>query len=739
MLFTATIAAGQQLPQQQTILRAIRLAIDYFMSSPRDSVNTWNRAVYYEGLMALYAIDPQKRYYDDAVAWGDRNLWLPCNGVHTRLADDQCCGQTYLDLYNIDAQPRRIAGIKASVDSMLSGDNAADWYWADAIQMAMPVFARLGIIARDTACFRKMYDLYHYTKAVEGGHGLYDPEAHLWWRDKNFAPPYREPNGEGCYWSRGNGWALAGLVRVLSSLPVEDPHRAEYLQDYLDLVKALVPLQRSDGFWNVSLRDPAHFGGKELTGTALFTYGIAWGIRQGWLDSKTFLPVVARAWNGMVGDALHPDGALGYIQGIGMEPKDDQPVTYDKLPRNSDFGLGCFLLAGSEVYQIGTVPAANMDESKVPPYQEPDPLMTADGRRINSVKKWESIQRPAIYRLFEKNVYGRLPTVSIPVSWSPETVDSAALDGAAIRKELTIRFSPEDTAARLHLVIYLPRNQNTPVPGSLAPNSPVPVFVGYNFDGNDKVPGASQWPLKEILARGYGVATAWYWDIEPDRPDGWQTGIRTRLAVPLQIEPWEWGAIGAWAWGLQRIADYLVNDPAIDPHRLIAFGHSRLGKTALWAGASDDRFAMVISNESGEGGAALSKRDYGETIAIINAYFPWWFCPAYKQYGSNLAALPLDQHFLLGLIAPRPLYIGTAEDDQWSDPKGQFLSGVLAGPVYRLYKKNGIGTDSMPPVNHSIGEFVHFHVRTGKHDVTLYDWQQYLDFADHYLKSSLHP
>jgi unsaturated rhamnogalacturonyl hydrolase len=198
MLFTATIAAGQQLPQQQTILRAIRLANDYFMSSPRDSVNTWNRAVYYEGLMALYAIDPQKRYYDDAVAWGDRNLWLPCNGVHTRLADDQCCGQTYLDLYNIDAQPRRIAGIKASVDSMLSGDNAADWYWADAIQMAMPVFARLGIIARDTACFRKMYDLYHYTKAVEGGHGLYDPEAHLWWRDKNFAPPYREPNGEGC-------------------------------------------------------------------------------------------------------------------------------------------------------------------------------------------------------------------------------------------------------------------------------------------------------------------------------------------------------------------------------------------------------------------------------------------------------------------------------------------------------------------------------------------------------------
>jgi hypothetical protein len=258
--------------------------------------------------------------------------------------------------------------------------------------------------------------------------------------------------------------------------------------------------------------------------------------------------------------------------------------------------------------------------------------------------------------------------------------------------------------------------------------------VGYNFDGNDKVPGAPQWPLKEILARGYGVATAWYWDIEPDRPDGWQTGIRTRLAVPLQIEPWEWGAIGAWAWGLQRIADYLVNDPEIDAHRIIAIGHSRLGKTALWAAASDPRFTMVISNESGEGGAALSKRDYGETIAIINDYFPWWFCPAYKQYGSNTAALPLDQHFLLSLIAPRPLYVASAEDDRWSDPKGEFLSATLASPVYRLYKESGIGTDSLPPVNHPVGEYIRYHVRTGKHDVTLYDWQQYLDFADRYLR-----
>lgn len=758
------IGAGvgaQELPRQGAVLQAMRLANGYFMAKwpdpgagivdwrevggprgerhPIDPSHVWNRAVYYEGLMALYSIDPDKKYYDYAVEWGAKHQWMPVNRWNGQLADDQCAGQTWIDLYAIDEQPERIKNIKDCIDRMVHSGKCDDWYWIDALQMAMPVFVRLGVLEKDTSYFRKMYDLYHYTKMVEGGRGLYSGTEHLWWRDKNFVPPYKEPNGQDCFWSRGNGWVMAALVRVLSWLPVGDAHRAEYLQNYLEMVKAVVPLQRPDGFWNVSLHDSTHFGGKELTGTALFTYGIAWGIREGWLDGKTYLPVVARAWNGMVGDALHPDGALGYIQGIGMEPKDDQPVTYDKLPLNPDFDLGCFLLAGSEVYQIGTVPAANMDESKVPPYQEPDPLMTADGRRINSVKKWASAQRPAIYRLFEKNVYGRMPTLSIPVSWSPEVVDSSALDGSAIRKELTIRFSPEDTAARLHLVIYLPRDQKRSVPGSPVSNPPVPVFVGYNFDGNDKVPGAPQWPLKEILARGYGVATAWYWDLEPDRPDGWQTGIRTRLAVPLQIEPWEWGAIGAWAWGLQRIADYLVNDPSIDAHRLIAIGHSRLGKTALWAGASDDRFSMVISNESGEGGAALSKRDYGETIAIINNYFPWWFAPAYKQYGSNPAALPLDQHFLLSLIAPKPLYIGTAEDDQWSDPKGQFLSGVLAGPVYRLYKENGIGIDTMPAVDHPVGDLIHFHVRTGKHDITLYDWQQYLDFADRYLKSSLHP
>jgi rhamnogalacturonyl hydrolase YesR len=215
------------------------------------------------------------------------------------------------------------------------------------------VFTRLGVEFTDTAYFGKMHRMYSYTKHVHGGNGLYNGEEHLWWRDKDFVPPYEEPNGANCYWSRGNGWVLAALVRVLSELPRGDVHRGEYQQDYLDMVKALKPLQRADGFWNCSLKDSSHFGGPELTGTALFTYGMAWGIRQGLLSKKEYLPVVMRAWAAMVRVSLHPDGVLGYVQGTGKEPKDGQPVGYDKIPDFEDYGLGCFLLAGSEIYKVG--------------------------------------------------------------------------------------------------------------------------------------------------------------------------------------------------------------------------------------------------------------------------------------------------------------------------------------------------------------------------------------------------
>ena len=592
-----------KLPLQQEVLQSMRVANAYFMHKwPDPGVqivtniarpsHIWTRAVYYEGLMALYSVDPRKEYYDYAVDWGEKHQWTPRNGTSVRNADDQCCGQTYIDLFGIEGKPERIMAIKKTIDNMLPGDKCDDWHWIDAIQMAMPVFTRLGVLYKDTSYFRKMYELYHFTKYSHGGNGLYNKEEHLWWRDKDFVPPYKEPNGQNCYWSRGNGWVLAALVRVLSLLPVNEPHRAEYIQDYLDMVKAIVPLQRADGYWNASLHDSTHFGGKELSGTALFTYGISWGIRQGFLDKKTYLPVVTLSWNALVKESLHENGFLGWVQGTGKEPKDGQPVTYDKVPDFEDYGLGCFLLAGSEVYQMATV-KDNRDESKVPPYTEPDVLKTPAGGVVRSVKEWEKVRRPYLYGEFEKSVYGRMPVRSVPVTYTTESVDSSAVEGLAIRKEVTIHFSATDTAARLRVVVILPKKAR----------GAVPVFVGYSFGGNATVKESPQWPLKEIVTRGYGLVIAWYWDLEADSREGWQTGIRTRLAGALQIEPYEWSAIGAWAWGLNRIADYLVGgagkvggDAAaetgvgegrvrVDPRRLIVFGHSRLGKVALCSAA----------------------------------------------------------------------------------------------------------------------------------------------------------
>lgn len=357
------VARAQKLPAKKEVLQALTLANRYFMQKWPDAgkeivtniarpSNIWTRAVYYEGLMALYAIDPQQTYYDYAVQWGERHQWNLRGGVATRNADNQACGQTYIDLYLKDRQPQRIAAIKTSADSMLHTAKIDDWNWIDAIQMAMPVFARLGAVYNDTAYWGRMMEMYRFTKFHHGVHGLYNPADHLWWRDKDFVPPYKEPNGRNCYWSRGNGWVVAALVRTMDWLPAKDPRRAELMQDYRDMLQALLPLQRPDGFWNVSLHDPDHFGGKELSGTALFVYGMAWGINHQYLDKKIYLPVVLKAWNALVKESLHPDGMLGYVQGTGKEPKDGQPVGYDKVPDFEDYGLGCFLLAGTEVYRL---------------------------------------------------------------------------------------------------------------------------------------------------------------------------------------------------------------------------------------------------------------------------------------------------------------------------------------------------------------------------------------------------
>lgn len=359
----AQVAPAQKLPPKKDILAKMTLANAYFMKTwpdpGKDIVtnktrpsNIWTRAVYYEGLLALYGIDQQKAYYDYAVDWGNKHQWGLRSGIASRNADDQCCGQTYIDLYQIDRKPARLHDIKASVDAMVASGKVDDWSWIDALQMAMPVFAQLGVLEKNPAYFEKMYQIYLYAKTRHGGNGLYNPNDGLWWRDKDFVPPYKEPNGKDCYWSRGNGWVVAALVRVLDILPKDAPHRDEYQQTYLEMMKALPPLQRPDGYWNVSLHDPTNFGGKELTGTALFIYGMAWGVSQGLLDGRVYKPIITKAWTAMATESLHPNGFLGYVQGTGKEPKDGQPVTYDSKPDFEDYGLGCFLLAGTELYKM---------------------------------------------------------------------------------------------------------------------------------------------------------------------------------------------------------------------------------------------------------------------------------------------------------------------------------------------------------------------------------------------------
>ncbi|TDE16654.1 glycoside hydrolase family 88/105 protein [Dyadobacter psychrotolerans] len=345
------------------LLKNLRLTNAYFVKKWPDTgksiitnrerpSNIWTRGVYYEGLMALYQVDKQKSYYDYAVSWGENHKWGLRNGIQTRNGDDQCCGQTYIDLYLIDKKEERIKDIKASMDLMLASDKKDDWWWIDALQMAMPVLAQLGVIYKDNRYFTKMYEMYNYTKTVHGSSGLFNAQEGLWWRDKDFVPPYKTPAGKNCYWSRGNGWVVAALVRVLDIMPKNAPHREEYEKMLLTMLTALVPLQRKDGYWNVSLTDASDFGGKEVTGTSLFLYGMAWAVNTGLVKRKDYEPVITKAWNAMTAECVHENGFLGFVQGTGKEPKDGQPVTYNSMPDFEDFGLGCFLLAGSEIYKM---------------------------------------------------------------------------------------------------------------------------------------------------------------------------------------------------------------------------------------------------------------------------------------------------------------------------------------------------------------------------------------------------
>jgi hypothetical protein len=304
-------------------------------------------------------------------------------------------------------------------------------------------------------------------------------------------------------------------------------------------------------------------------------------------------------------------------------------------------------------------------------------------------------------------------------------------------------------------LLYVPnqRSKGRPVPVFLSP-SLAPLYkidkdpgipIGKEWDRKKKAQvdsdpkqrgTSSYWQLEKVIDRGYAIATFYYCDLEPDFEGGMVHGVRPLAFAPGQTEraPDEWGAIGAWAWGLSRAVDYLQSDRAIDGKRIVLMGHSRLGKTALWAGAQDPRFAIVIANGSGEGGAALSRRHFGETVRDLTKNFPFQFALNYQKYSGHESELPVDQHLLLALIAPRPLYLGAAEDDAWADPRGEFLSARAAEPVYHLFGKKGLEVSEFPGLQRPIMNDIGFHYRPGKHEVTPYDWDRFLDFADQHLK-----
>ncbi|MCX6326917.1 MAG: acetylxylan esterase [Bacteroidia bacterium] len=386
------------------------------------------------------------------------------------------------------------------------------------------------------------------------------------------------------------------------------------------------------------------------------------------------------------------------------------------------------------------VPNTISDEAMVPPYTVPELLISQGGKPIKNVKDWEKIRRPEVLALLEQEQYGKIPGDLKISEIKILDNDDQALGGIAIRKQVMLTFRMNGKELSVELLMYLPKEKKS-----------FPTFLGYNFAGNQTVnrdttihfakawngtvkergSASENWPAEMIIKSGCGVAIMYYWDIAPDKND-YSTGVYPLFYSEGQTKPTddEWGALSAWAWGLSRALDYLKNDKNVDGNHVFVIGHSRLGKAALWAGATDQRFAGVISNCSGCCGAALSKRVFGETIGFVNGRFPRWTCGNFKKYSDKEDSLPFDQHMVLSLIAPRPLYVASASEDSWADPKGEYLSACYASSVYALYGyKSGLNPEVVPQPDTPVSGIISHHIRSGKHDILEYDWKQYIQFA----------
>jgi hypothetical protein len=397
---------------------------------------------------------------------------------------------------------------------------------------------------------------------------------------------------------------------------------------------------------------------------------------------------------------------------------------------------------------------SNYDEKKVPPYTLPDPLVMASGERVHSAEKWFKVRRPEILKFYQAEIYGRIPVNAPRVTWEVAETDSKARDGAAIRKRVVGRMGDKPDAPRMNLTMFLPARANGPVPMLLS------ISFGFGAGGRGQVAGKAAAPKKsegaakpalalaggrggfdaigEVLSRGWGYTTLNYTEIQPDRADRWTEGVIGLTLKPGQTRPApdEWGTISAWAWGISRSIDYLETDKAVNPKQIAITGVSRLGKTVLWAGAQDERVAAVFSVVSGEMGAALIRRDWGETLDDMAQNFPWQFAGNLPKWAGRWNDLPVDQHMLIALCAPRPVYVNGGLTDQWSDPKGEFLAMAAAGPVYRLLGHKDLGVTELPPLDTPIasGDLA-FHYHSGGHMAVPADWKAFLDFADRHIRA----
>ncbi len=432
------------------------------------------------------------------------------------------------------------------------------------------------------------------------------------------------------------------------------------------------------------------------------------------------------------------------------------------IKRRSTFPivLACVLMPVAAATQIRDWPdeeregiKINYTEAAVPRYILPDPLTLQNGEKVTDIRTWNEKRRPEILQLLVENQFGR--AMGDPKDMNIEVFDGGSLvfGRKALRRQVTMHFGE---GPEVDLLVYLPANAKKPSPlllnisfmaNSQTVDDPgVKEGMTWNRE-KQRVPAGreSLFPKIEVMQfieRGYGFATVNYGDFEPDFRGGLEYGIRSQYLKPGQTEPApdEWGAIAAWAWGLSRVLDYFEVDPAVDAERVAITGVSRLGKTALWTAAADPRFAMAIPSCSGQGGAALSRRNYGETIKLITLpqRYGYQFCANYAKWGDDPNAAPMDAHMLIALLAPRPVLLQTGDTDKWSDPMGEFQAAVAAEPVYELFGKKGLGIDRIPesgvPVLHDIGYFMH----KGGHGMNAADgtsdWSVYLDFMDRHLK-----